>query len=336
MKKRHNRCSLYLILILLVTANDVQLNPGPNSTTYNCGTCDLPVTWEDKAIMRDTCNQWYHITCQSVHSKTYNELANNSAIAWDCIVCNNPNYSSVCFDLILSTTNQYSIFSDETSFSSPTKTDNVKPIHASTPIRNSSTKGRIKRAPIKILNINCQSIKIKQCRLNNLLNSTKPDVVICTETWIYPSIADNQIFPDNYNIYSKDRKTTGGGVLIAISKEYLSESVPEYDTECEIVWAKIRLINSKDLYIAAFYNPKTSNEQPLDELEKILNRFSRNANSNPIVAGDFNLPGWEWKTKTLKENTPYPKNHSKFIEILDDNSLIQMVEEPTRGENTLS
>lgn len=139
--------------------------------------------------------------------------------------------------------------------------------------------------------------------MNNLLNSTKPEVVICTETWIAHSMADNRRFLDNYHIYHKDRKTTGGGVLIAISKEYLSESVPEYDTECEIVWAKIKLINSKDLHIAAYYNPKTSNDQHLDEMEKSLNRFSRNANSNLIVAGDFNLPGCEWKTKTLKENT---------------------------------
>ena len=45
--------------------------------------------------------------------------------------------------------------------------------------------------------------------------------------------------------------------MIAINKEYLSEPVPEYDTDCKIVWAKIKLVNSKDLYLAAYYNPKT-------------------------------------------------------------------------------
>ena len=80
--------------------------------------------------------------------------------------------------------------------------------------------------------------------------------------------------------------------MIAINKEYLSEPVPEYDTDCEIVWAKIRLVNNKDLYLAAYYNPKTSNEQSL-----------------------FGM-GWDWKTKTLKDNTPYPKIHTKFKDIL--------------------
>ena len=78
-----------------------------------------------------------------------------------------------------------------------------------------------------------------------------------------------------------------------------------------------------------------SNEQSLDELGKSLIRFNINAKSSIIIAGNFNLPGWECKTKTLKDNTPYPKIHTNFKDILDDNSLIQMVEKPTRGENTL-
>ena len=124
--------------------------------------------------------------------------------------------------------------------------------------------------------------------------------------------------------------------MIAINKEYLSEPVPEYDTDCEILWAKISLVNNKDLYLATCYNPKTSNEQSLEELGKSLIRFNKNTKSNIIIiAGDFNLSGWEWKTKTLKDNTAYPKIHTKFKDILDDNSLIQMVEEPTREENTL-
>lgn len=50
------------------------------------------------------------------------------------------------------------------------------------------------------------------------------------------------------------------GALLAIINEYMSESLPEYDTECEIVWVKIRLVNGKYIYIAAFDNLKTSNE----------------------------------------------------------------------------
>ena len=36
--------------------------------------------------------------------------------------------------------------------------------------------------PLRVLNINFQSIKMKQCRLSNVLESVKPDIVIGTET----------------------------------------------------------------------------------------------------------------------------------------------------------
>jgi hypothetical protein len=59
----------------------------------------------------------------------------------------------------------------------------------------------------------------KHHQIQNLVDSTKPDVIIATETWLDPTITNRQIFPPNYNIYRKDRKgnKTGGGVLIAIN-----------------------------------------------------------------------------------------------------------------------
>ena len=54
-----------------------------------------------------------------------------------------------------------------------------------------------------------------------------------------------------------------------------------------------------------------------------------------MVSGDFNLPGWDWKSNTLKPNTQYINIHHKFTDILDDNGLNQLVEKPTRGDNIL-
>ena len=54
-----------------------------------------------------------------------------------------------------------------------------------------------------------------------------------------------------------------------------------------------------------------------------------------MIAGDFNLPGWDWKGNTLKSNTQCSSIHHKFTEILDDNGLTQIVEDPTRGTHIL-
>ncbi|VDI45583.1 Hypothetical predicted protein [Mytilus galloprovincialis] len=155
------------------------------------------------------------------------------------------------------------------------------------------------------------------------------------ETWIDPSITDNQIFPPNYNIYRNDRNIQGGGVLIAINSDHLSTPVPELQTNCEIVWAKISLAGNKDMYLASYYNPKTANEESLEELGLSLERASTTKNAFIVVGGDFNLPGWNWLTRTLKPDSTYQKNNYKFGDILDDNGLVQLVEEPTRGPNTL-
>ena len=54
-----------------------------------------------------------------------------------------------------------------------------------------------------------------------------------------------------------------------------------------------------------------------------------------FIEGDFNLPGWGWKNRTLKPNTVHPKNHFEFGNTIDDTGLVQLIELPTSQENTL-
>jgi exonuclease III len=168
-----------------------------------------------------------------------------------------------------------------------------KPVHSSTPEQMEKTTRKEPFMPLRILNVNCQSIKNKQHQTQNLVDSTKPDVIIATETWLDPTITNSQIFPPNYNIYRKDRKgtKTGGGVLIAINDKYLSSEIPELDTDCEIIWCKIQQKGNKDLYICSYYNPKMSDSESMTEFETSVQRAAAN---NPclLIGGDFNLPGW--------------------------------------------
>jgi hypothetical protein len=69
--------------------------------------------------------------------------------------------------------------------------------------------------------VNFQSIRNKQGELINLIDSTKPDVIFGTETWLDPSIKDSQFFQEGYNIYRNDRNLNGGGVLIAVKDTYI-------------------------------------------------------------------------------------------------------------------
>ena len=94
----------------------------------------------------------------------------------------------------------------------------------------------------------------------------KPDIILGNETWLDPSIKSNEIFPDGFKVYRKDRVgQVGGGVLVAIKNDYISDLVEELspDDKCEMVWVKLEIVGSKTLYISSFYNPKTTDEQSL-------------------------------------------------------------------------
>ena len=106
----------------------------------------------------------------------------------------------------------------------------------------------MKIPPLRILNRNCQSIKKKQDRMENIIASTNPDIVIATETWLDPRSGNNQVFPPDYIVLRKYREhSKGGGVLIAVKDTYLSSDVPEHQTTREIIWIKINIVNCKTL-----------------------------------------------------------------------------------------
>jgi hypothetical protein len=72
----------------------------------------------------------------------------------------------------------------------------------------------------------------------------------------------------------------------------------------------------------------------LRELDVSL-RLACSSDAIIVLGGDFNLPGWNWETKTLKASTPFVNLHHHFKDLLDDLGLDQIVEEPTRDKNTL-
>lgn len=119
---------------------------------------------------------------------------------------------------------------------------------SSAPKRNNVKEKHNPFTPLRILNVNCQSVRNKQHQVENVIDGTNPDFIIPTETWLDHSITNSQIFLQEYNIYHKDRKT-GGDVLNVLNNTCLSSKVPELDTDCEIIWARIQQKGTTDLYI---------------------------------------------------------------------------------------
>lgn len=125
------------------------------------------------------------------------------------------------------------------------------------------------------------------------------------------------------------------GVLIAVKSDYNSETVHDLESNCEVAWAKFNLKGNGTVYIGSYYRRHVCDGEGLEQFETSLCRTSRIRNASVIIGGDFNLPGWDWRSTTLKSNATYPNLHQQFLDIINNNGFAQIVEDSTRLDNTL-
>ena len=78
--------------------------------------------------------------------------------------------------------------------------------------------------------------------------------------------------------------------MIAVSKCIPSIHLPNLDTSCEILWVKLCIAISKDIYVGAFYRPHVSDISSLEQLNISLKL--RNSTPTPQIwlSDDFNAP----------------------------------------------
>ena len=336
---------LYLSALLILQSADTEVNPGPRGKVkYPCGQCQRAVKWNDArgGIFCEGCRQWFHADCEGMSRQIY-EILGSTDISWICINCAMPNFSSALFDLSsYDLSNNFSVLSEE---SSP-------PRDLGDPQASSSPKSRNRniKAPrlVRVINVNFQSLVNKKAELASVINDTKPDIIIGTETWLTPEVSSYEYFQnDKYTVYRKDRSElkipnmtdkSHGGVLIAVSNDFASSMAVELDTDTESIWARIKSPNSNDLYIGSVY--RSDHEQfdiklQMSDLRESLNRIGPNTNARIILGGDFNLPYIDWNTQQVIDGNKNKAAHTELLEIMHDFALEQSVTNPTRDDATL-
>ena len=293
-----------------------------------------------KAVCCDQCLVWYHIECQNIHSLQYADM-DRSSVMWD--------FSPDTITLFESNINLDDTSGTFTTFS--TSGSPGQPQATSSPDPSSATsRGRKnKNAPthLKVLNVNVQSILDKKARFQNLVDSSDPDIVIMTETWLKPDKADGEIgeagrFACEYDIHRRDRpgKKTGGGVLIAVKKQYISSRQEAgfgsrfWKRECRNDLGQNPCRKCRTLYVSSFYRPKANDKGSQKHLKTSLEHL-QNTRAHVWIAGDMNYPDIDWQDRTLKTGNKYTNLHNNFLDMIDEHHLSQVIKDPTRGENTL-
>lgn len=358
--------------ITLLLSGDIHCNPGPaHNSAAICSLCDQEVTWSCKGICCDSCDIWFHHSCVNVNSAEY-DLISRSTVAWICPRCDSTNCDSFTFrSYALDCTNYFSPLLNLSTVDSITSSDPFSPPRASSPKSSSCSSSLTspqkglqqpqqshtrsisssifdipKKTNLRVLNINFQSAVGKKQELETVLQYTKPDIIIGTESWLrgvqpgkQPSpdrIKSSEVFPNYLNDFRNDRTTRGGGVFILTHKSLTAIEQPQLVTNCEVEWIKIKLKECKDLYVGAFYMPER-NHRDLDELQKSLNKLMENGQKqrDTIIAGDFNCPDIEWSTHTAHSTGKDNDIQQKLIDNSSAALLTQVHHSPTRGPNIL-
>ena len=103
-----------------------------------------------------------------------------------------------------------------------------------------------------------------------------------------------------------------------------------------MVVCHIQLKNHSSLIACSVYRPPSSDVHYLGNLcQQLSNLRNRFPNAASWVGGDINLPDIDWSDCSITGHSCSLDINNIFLDFLDDNTLSQMVDFPTRDSNTL-
>ena len=187
---------------------------------------------------------------------------------------------------------------------------------------------------IRIAIINFRSIVNKIIDTHTLLETQDIDILIGTETHLDSTINTSEIFPSKFTVYRKDRNRQGGGVCIAINNTIPSMQLQTQQPATEQVWAQVQTEGNKRINVGSFYRPPGSDESALQSLDATLEEL-RQGCSQTLIGGDFNLWDINWNSCSTPPGSHNRTQCQQLIEIANNNCLEQIIDVPTRGDNTL-
>ena len=218
--------------------------------------------------------------------------------------------------------------------------------------KNKDKKGNKKGLAWKIIYQNIRGLVTNRSRekIGILYEEGRFDKILLmnfTETWLN---SETEICPEmgGYRLYRGDRSHRGGGgVAIYVKSEFEAQKIAEMSTdEVEMVAVYIEKLNIINIVIYRPPGTKGKNfSEVLGKVKEILRKV-KTPEPTVVITGDFNfafvewtrgkLGGCEWKRKINTGATrDEQRQFERLNEQMDEFGLIQIIDEPTREENTL-
>jgi hypothetical protein len=178
---------------------------------------------------------------------------------------------------------------------------------------------------------NCNSIRNKTQYLDLLIKSHDPLIVVLTETHLDPSVFDPELRLSDYDIFRRDRRSKGGGILVAVKRlKGIHTNSCLIDPQEEMLSVKLSIYGFC-LCIIAYYRPPNSLS-----LNSLYTFLEQSTDGNIFLLGDFNFPDIKWNNTLSEIPSPTRELSRKFLQFTQEHSLSQLVNFPTHVKgNTL-
>lgn len=157
------------------------------------------------------------------------------------------------------------------------------------------------------------------------------------ETWLGDTTLDRMIASNEFCVFRKDRVSRKGGGVCVICRHnastiYKRVDLPSRFSKLELVAIDILVGNNNGTrLVVVYYPPDKLNDFNMCQL--LISAFMYLGNTNlPIcITGDFNLPLMDW----MNNSSPNQQVYIEFLSYFVNNSLVQLVDFPTRENNVL-
>ena len=227
-----------------------------------------------------------------------------------CLACSLPQFSDSFFDLSNSTFNISD--SDSGSYTDERNTEDI--------IRNLSPYAN-KYCVIGSFNINSLSGKFSE--VQEWIQVF--DILTIQETKIDGSFLNSQFAIESYNMYRRDRKKGGGGIVL-----YIRKTIPSYRlrikcNEVEAIVVDIQIGQQHISLICGYKPPSVKNNTFSDEMHSLLDAAISNS-SNLICLGHLNCD--------ILHPLEDEKEGRVWMDICDIYDLQNLICEPTRISKT--
>lgn len=190
----------------------------------------------------------------------------------------------------------------------------------------------VRNLTVEVINFN--SLPKKKNALEQSLLDGDVDVVLGCETKLGPNIFDKEILPQNYECCRHDRDRHGGGVIIIYKNDLKVELVYRAKSS-EFIACKVECTGKKPLIVCAAYRPPDNNRVYMNHLCTDINAVFDKWTDCAFWCGDFNLPDINWESETIQGNRNPLEINNCLIDLIHRDNLTQIVNFPTRVNNTL-